>query len=366
MGKRREKHNVRPGRPVDWIQDDLLANGRQVVKTTNGFKTICPSHNDHDPSMNVSPTKNGNAIMAHCFACGAKRDALYASLGKRHRDYVLSDKRTNGAATRCKQKLEAKPISSSSTAQRGGQAPKFYQLQSVDGSETDKLAQSFSTAKHLDVAVIKNATRDSNGSICIWHSPAFGEYREVIQPVIVLFAFDSATGRPCGAQLFKADGKDFPPRTDNEKPKKRRLLAGSRAGLIFGSSGDRKRFFDGANCIVVESASDLLTAISYIPPDYVLVALSNGANTLSATNAQPLLDVFAMGGRQCFFIAHNDHAGILAFKKAAEAIRSRGGDARFTLAARYRDTPTFQSIGCATREPGKGFDLRDMILECKS
>lgn len=362
MSPRFSKCHHRSGSPIDWIREDLAAAGRTIIPTPQGFKTLCPSHNDSNPSMHVSPTKDGAGIMAFCFTCGAKRDALFELLGKSWADYHVNSRPRKTTAA----KATSRPEVLISSADQVNVTLRVDQLYETQVQEREAYAQEFAQAKQIDLGVITTATSEGNGSIGIWYVRAGGKYAEANHSVIALNVFRNADGPPCGIQLFKTNGAAFAPRVEGDKPKKRLLLTGSKAGLIFASTSDRQKFFSGTSCIVVESASDLLTAVPYIPQGFVLVALSNGANTLSSQSASPLLDAIASPGRTSVFLAHNDEPGIKQFEKAVVAVTERGGDARFALAAQYVETPAFKASEHSASDPTKGFDLRDLILELKT
>ena len=54
-----------------------LAHGRKIVRTGTGWLVQCPAHDDHDPSLHVSPAgklRDGSVVF-HCFG-GCSRDRL--------------------------------------------------------------------------------------------------------------------------------------------------------------------------------------------------------------------------------------------------------------------------------------------------
>ena len=51
---------------------DVVGHYIELKKSGSGFKCVCPFHDDTNPSMNVSPSRQ----IFHCFSCGAGGDAI--------------------------------------------------------------------------------------------------------------------------------------------------------------------------------------------------------------------------------------------------------------------------------------------------
>lgn len=66
-----------PQETIDYILDkanivEVIAHYRPVISKGKTYKCVCPFHEDHDPSLSVSPTKK----LYHCFVCGAGGNAI--------------------------------------------------------------------------------------------------------------------------------------------------------------------------------------------------------------------------------------------------------------------------------------------------
>ena len=55
---------------ADIVQ--VISNYVNVIKKGNSFVAVCPFHNDTNPSMQISPTKQ----IFRCFACGTGGNAF--------------------------------------------------------------------------------------------------------------------------------------------------------------------------------------------------------------------------------------------------------------------------------------------------
>lgn len=64
----------------DRVREALEARGHQLKKTGKGYITNCPAHDDHDPSLHVTP-KPGRVLL-RCFG-GCQTETIVASLGLR-------------------------------------------------------------------------------------------------------------------------------------------------------------------------------------------------------------------------------------------------------------------------------------------
>ena len=51
---------------------DVIDSFTHLRKAGINYKGVCPFHNDHTPSMVVSPSRQ----MYHCFVCGASGDVI--------------------------------------------------------------------------------------------------------------------------------------------------------------------------------------------------------------------------------------------------------------------------------------------------
>lgn len=80
--------------------DAARANGRNVIERgDNRARIQCPSHDDHNPSLEIAPRRDGKGIVVTCHAKCDHRDVL-AALGLQARD--LFDDATMRAAYNCR------------------------------------------------------------------------------------------------------------------------------------------------------------------------------------------------------------------------------------------------------------------------
>ena len=63
---------------IDWWADRV---DEAVWQSDGSFKALCPTHDDVNPSLHVSPGKDGQALV-HCFA-GCRFGGIYAALAER-------------------------------------------------------------------------------------------------------------------------------------------------------------------------------------------------------------------------------------------------------------------------------------------
>ena len=63
----------------NYTIDDHLARLKGVTKSGDGYLALCPAHDDHNPSLSVTPGKNGRPVL-FCHA-GCSYDAIIAAIG---------------------------------------------------------------------------------------------------------------------------------------------------------------------------------------------------------------------------------------------------------------------------------------------
>ena len=67
---------------VDIIE--VLGNRIQLKKAGKEFKSVCPFHDDSNPSLTISPAKG----FYHCFSCGAHGTAVGFLMNYEHLSFV--------------------------------------------------------------------------------------------------------------------------------------------------------------------------------------------------------------------------------------------------------------------------------------
>lgn len=60
------------------VLSEFLSLFRGVKKEGGGYMALCPAHNDHDPSLSVSLSEDGERILIHCFAGCSEEEVLTA------------------------------------------------------------------------------------------------------------------------------------------------------------------------------------------------------------------------------------------------------------------------------------------------
>lgn len=63
----------------------FLSRLRGVKKVNGGYMALCPAHNDHDPSLFISVSEDGERILIHCFA-GCSEEEVLAAMGLKPSD----------------------------------------------------------------------------------------------------------------------------------------------------------------------------------------------------------------------------------------------------------------------------------------
>lgn len=63
----------------------FLSRLRGVKKVSGGYMALCPAHNDHDPSLFISVSEDGERILIHCFA-GCSEEEVLAAMGLKPSD----------------------------------------------------------------------------------------------------------------------------------------------------------------------------------------------------------------------------------------------------------------------------------------
>jgi len=62
---------------------DVLSRFESVQKEHDGYRALCPAHEDKNPSLSISGGSKG--IVLHCFA-GCKTDDILSAVGLKTRD----------------------------------------------------------------------------------------------------------------------------------------------------------------------------------------------------------------------------------------------------------------------------------------
>lgn len=98
--------------PIDLVIDALTDNGFEPKKYGDGYKSRCPAHDDHNPSLSISVGKD-NQVLFHCFAQQCTCKQICAALNLRESDLFV---KTNGQgylqcqSTNIKQATKKKPV----------------------------------------------------------------------------------------------------------------------------------------------------------------------------------------------------------------------------------------------------------------
>lgn len=91
---RRGDTGAKKVKPVERVLERLEG----VRRNGNGWKTLCPAHGDHEPSLSVSVGRDGKALV-NCFK-GCSTEAVMDVLGLTMADLY---ERRNGSYTRNKE-----------------------------------------------------------------------------------------------------------------------------------------------------------------------------------------------------------------------------------------------------------------------
>lgn len=74
--------------PIDLVIDALTDNGFEPKKYGDGYKSRCPAHDDHNPSLSISVGKD-NQVLFHCFAQQCTYKQICAALNLRESDLFV-------------------------------------------------------------------------------------------------------------------------------------------------------------------------------------------------------------------------------------------------------------------------------------
>ena len=70
---------------------EVLFHFKGVKKVGNGYMACCPAHDDHEPSLSIRLSDDGDKVLLHCFA-GCEDEAILKSVGLTYADLFAESK----------------------------------------------------------------------------------------------------------------------------------------------------------------------------------------------------------------------------------------------------------------------------------
>ena len=75
--------------PIDLVIDALRDKGFEPKQIGDGYKSRCPAHEDHNPSLSIS-VGNENQVLFHCFAQQCTCKQICVALNLRESDLFVN------------------------------------------------------------------------------------------------------------------------------------------------------------------------------------------------------------------------------------------------------------------------------------
>lgn len=73
------------------VTPEILCRFKGVKKQGDGYMCLCSAHNDHNPSLSIGLSEDGNWILLHCFA-GCTTEAILSAAGLKKSDLYVGPK----------------------------------------------------------------------------------------------------------------------------------------------------------------------------------------------------------------------------------------------------------------------------------
>lgn len=69
--------------------NEILTHFKEVKNVGKGFTALCPAHDDHNPSLSIRLSNDGNRVQVHCFA-GCPEEKILEKAGLKMENLCLN------------------------------------------------------------------------------------------------------------------------------------------------------------------------------------------------------------------------------------------------------------------------------------